>query len=383
MGFPSQVNTVPALGVAGDFCDTNPRVSVDNQQGAFVAGTSGVTVGRFAWADTVNNRVVSNTGAGAPTGFVSRLQQALITLFLGEQTMAVPQGLPITLFSAGGFFAKNDGTTASAIGQSAYANNADGTVTFGSAPNSATVLGANQTIAANTFAATLAVNSFTASIAGQVMTVSAIGTGLVFPGQTTSGAGVDPNTVVLAQLTGTAGSTGTYSVSVSQTVASTTITGSGGCMTITGHTSGALLPGQVVTGTGIPAATTVVSYGTMATPIAASGTVAISAAPTPGAGVTVTGAGAYLTVSTAITGAIKLNDAVTDTTTPSNMPAGVYVSAFISGTGGLGTYMLSDAGATAASTDALAVVSGTKTKFVALTVGAPGELVKMSSHVLG
>ena len=68
---------------------------------------------------------------------------------------------------------------------------------------------------------------FTASIgpASTTMTVTAITSGPIYPGMTITGTGVTAGTRIVSQLTGTDGSTGTYQVSVSQTVASTTITG--------------------------------------------------------------------------------------------------------------------------------------------------------------
>jgi hypothetical protein len=66
--------------------------------------------------------------------------------------------------------------------------------------------------------------SVTAAIAGTLMTVSAVGSGTIYPGQALAGTGVTTGTVVLAQVSGTTGGVGTYLVSLSQTVASTTIT---------------------------------------------------------------------------------------------------------------------------------------------------------------
>lgn len=67
----------------------------------------------------------------------------------------------------------------------------------------------------------------TASIgpASTTMTVTAITSGTLLPGMTLTGTGVSAGTYIVTQLTGTAGSTGTYQVSISQTAASTTITG--------------------------------------------------------------------------------------------------------------------------------------------------------------
>lgn len=67
--------------------------------------------------------------------------------------------------------------------------------------------------------------TFTASIATTTMTVTANSAGTILPGMIITGTGVSANTYIVCQLTGTAGGTGTYQVNVSQTVASTTITG--------------------------------------------------------------------------------------------------------------------------------------------------------------
>jgi hypothetical protein len=85
--------------------------------------------------------------------------------------------------------------------------------------------------------------SLTGSIAGTVLTVTA-GTGVAI-GQIISGTGVTANTTITAFGTGTGGA-GTYTVSTSQTVASTTITALNPTFTATG----------VATGTGTAQVTT-------------------------------------------------------------------------------------------------------------------------------
>lgn len=67
-------------------------------------------------------------------------------------------------------------------------------------------------------------SSFTGSISGTTLTVSAVTNGLLQVGQVISGTGVTSGTTITAALTGTGG-TGTYTVSVSQTVSSTGISG--------------------------------------------------------------------------------------------------------------------------------------------------------------
>ena len=141
MPFPSQVNTVQAPAVAGDFADNNPRATVDAGEGALVAGTGGVTVGVFAWANAAMTSVL-NTGSGAPTGFVSRAGQLpLITTFLADNGGVIPAGQPVTLFSHGGFFVANanaagstaNGTGTTTVGQKIFANLTTGAIRTGAA----------------------------------------------------------------------------------------------------------------------------------------------------------------------------------------------------------------------------------------------------------
>lgn len=68
--------------------------------------------------------------------------------------------------------------------------------------------------------------TFTASITTTTMTVTAVASGLLLPGMVLTGTGVSAGTIIVSQSTGTTGSTGTYVVSISQTVASTTVQGS-------------------------------------------------------------------------------------------------------------------------------------------------------------
>jgi hypothetical protein len=118
MGFQKTINIQPAPAVEGDFASANPRASVLAGPNALITGTGGVTVGRFAWADA--GGVVTNAGSGAPTGFVHREQQALITEWLGEATMLVPEGQIITLHNEGDFWVKT--LTVATVGQKVFAS---------------------------------------------------------------------------------------------------------------------------------------------------------------------------------------------------------------------------------------------------------------------
>jgi hypothetical protein len=65
---------------------------------------------------------------------------------------------------------------------------------------------------------------YTGSISGTTLTITAVTTGVLRVGQPISGTGVTAGTTITAYVSGTGG-TGTYTVSASQTVSSTTITG--------------------------------------------------------------------------------------------------------------------------------------------------------------
>jgi hypothetical protein len=77
---------------------------------------------------------------------------------------------------------------------------------------------------------------FTASITGTTMTVSAVTSGTIYVGCLITGTGVLANTTITALGTGTGG-VGTYTVSQSQTVVSTTITSDGFPITRNGNTT--------------------------------------------------------------------------------------------------------------------------------------------------
>jgi subtilase family serine protease len=78
---------------------------------------------------------------------------------------------------------------------------------------------------AQLYAAPPVAGIFTGSISGTTLTVTAVAGGYAYSGETISGTGIAAGTKISANQTG-AGGTGKYTVSISQTVASTTIDGS-------------------------------------------------------------------------------------------------------------------------------------------------------------
>jgi len=120
LGFQTTVQLQQAAAVAGDFASTNPRSSVVGHEGTLVAGASGVTVARFAWATGAG--VVSNAGSGKPTGFVSRQQGvALITTYLGQVSNLIVQGYEVTLMATGDYWV-NHIVNPATVGQKVFAS---------------------------------------------------------------------------------------------------------------------------------------------------------------------------------------------------------------------------------------------------------------------
>ena len=114
--------------------------------------------------------------------------------------------------------------------------------------------------------------TFTGSISTTTLTVTSVLSGTIAVGQAIFGANIAQNTVITALGTGTGG-VGTYTVSDSQTTASTTInstaapaivTGAiaGTTLTVSAVTSGTLRIGQTIEGTGVTDGTIIKAFGT-------------------------------------------------------------------------------------------------------------------------
>lgn len=257
VGFQKQAYYNPAPAVEGDFASTNPRATVLAGPGGLICGDAGVIVGRFAWAtdEYIDGdgapASVNNTGSGPVTGFVHREQQGLIEVYLEEATMQVPAGFPITLFEGGDFWVMNNGAAQALPGMKAYANYADGKVSFAASGAPGTASGSASSIAAST-------SSVTGSISGNVLDVTAVGSGTVYPGTTISGTDVASGTQIVEQLSGTPGGIGTYSVSIpEQNAASTTISGTYGTLTVGGTVTGVFDVGDTLSGTNVVAGTAI------------------------------------------------------------------------------------------------------------------------------
>jgi len=293
-GFQTLVNRQPAPGQAGDFYGVNPRAVVLSAnvpagasgaggaaaQGALVAPPGGLIVGNFAWADLTTGVVSQSYNPNGQLGILHRDEQAVITTFLGVSTYILNAGFEATLFSQADLWALF--AAGATPGQNVYADPRTGAPVAGgaSAPNVASVTGS---VGA----------SFTGVIATNVLTASAV-TGYLSPGDIINGTSV-VNAVLGAQLTGTPGGAGTYTlVHADQT--SEAMTSTSTVLDVTAVGSGVLGVGDKLTGpSGSPLITAQISstetdshlggkglYQLSGSPISfASGTITVAAIATP------------------------------------------------------------------------------------------------------
>lgn len=204
-GFQSTVSLNPALGVPGDFATTGPYTTVPAMAGELTAGSAGVVIARFAWAED-STGVVSNSKPSLTStrfGFVGRDQRAAITTYLAESTMTVNAGNEITLYDSGAFLMAAPSTAT--IGQRVFAPYSGAAPTLGTAGTPPTT--------------TLSVTTTSGSAA-----ISYTG-GDLYPGMPITGTGIPASTTV-ATVNATAGTaTLSAAATASGTVTATVKTG--------------------------------------------------------------------------------------------------------------------------------------------------------------
>ncbi len=249
-GFQTQVYDQPAVAVAGNRASQNPLFSYDAGPGGLIAGVA-LFVGRFAWVtpplDPNGTPTIANSfGAGQVAGFLMNNQQGLNSTYLSPAGMQVGQGFPTALQIGGDFWIVNDGSADAIPGQKAFANYADGKASFAAA-------GATPAQGASASASSIAASTFsvTASIENDdELVVTAVGSGAVVAGASISGTGVNAGSKVLGQISGATGGIGRYRVTPQADVASTTVSGTYGTLTVGTVTAGNFAVGQVLNATG-------------------------------------------------------------------------------------------------------------------------------------
>lgn len=292
-GFQTFVNDQPPLAVVGDFASMNPRATALAGVGAlrssgaadYLGNPSNPIVGNFAWsaADLATRQ---KPVAASVLGFVANELQTLIPFLAASDAanpnpvrLAVQTGFPVTLFTHGDFWVIPAAPVAGLVspGDTVYARQYDGAVS--NDPTSFSATGVQATT---------------------VMTVSAVTKGALVPGVHISG--TDAASVVVVQLTGTPGGAGTYTMSVSETVGSATIT-------------------VAAVDTGYKFQSSTVADATSSAATLAAGT-------------------GVLTVGGSVTGTFAVGQYINGTGFPSNL----FITAILTGTGGAGTYQTNTIG---------------------------------------
>lgn len=203
MAFQTSVSAQQSPGIEGGFYGTNPHYTLTNpDEGMWVAGSAGVTIGQFAWANTANGQVSSvHPGTAAATvryGFVHRDQPAVVAGLLVGTSNTVVAGQAIDLLEDGPVWARFAG--GASIGQKVYMNYADGACVAAETGSTATV----------TRSVTTTNTSTTISYTG----------GAIYPGQPVSGTGI-PAGAYIASVNAAAGT----AVLSAAATASGTVTG--------------------------------------------------------------------------------------------------------------------------------------------------------------
>jgi hypothetical protein len=321
MPFQTTINDYQAIGVPGDFASLNPYSSVLAGNNALVAPAGGLIVGNFFWVGPTGQTSQSFV-SGWQIAFLGRNMQALITQFLEEATMVVPEGFMVTGFNGGDFLANFP--AGAAASDYVFADPNDGTP-VANTTNTAPTLGTATASAG--FSGTGTVTNGSA-----VLTINTVTHGIVSPGDVVAGTDIPTGTTILNQLTGPAGGAGTYTMSADATAGAgpEAVTTESSVMLVTAVASGSLNFGDIFSGTDVVAGS---SVGTQVTPF-------------KGVGSIITGSLSTLVITSVQAGTDLLRPGVALPAIPGlGIASGTTITTQVSGTpGGVGSYTLSAAG---------------------------------------
>jgi hypothetical protein len=209
-GFQAFVNTYQPLGQVGARASMNPRAFVLGGEAAYTAdATDVVRVGNFAWLVPSTGVAHGALTANAIIGFVANELETVITDWLGDSTLIIPEGLIVPGYTHGDFWVNIPGAVT--IGAAVYADSTNGAPTLSSAGynvdtgyKTASAVAADATATTTAIAATTGV--LTVSVVTGVIQVGAYGQ----YGDVVTGTGVPDNVFIVSQISGTPGGAGTY-----------------------------------------------------------------------------------------------------------------------------------------------------------------------------
>lgn len=372
-GFQQQVNLNPAPAVAGDFASSNPRTTVLAGPNGLVAGALGVNVGRFAWVDDDGMTVQSFGTATKAPNGFVHRDQQALI-----QTYLAESGMNIPE----GFpvVLHNEGDFWAVLGGANAA-------TIGAAIYADYSTGEVAAVAAQTGAsATGIIGSTNTAALGATFTASADTddtrlvvtsvTGKIHVGDVVSGTGITAGTTVLSQVSGTTGGAGTYQLSASNTASAATVTAFGATVVVSA-TTGLISIGETISGgAGFPIGATVATQVSGTTGGAGTYTLSAAGSAYTASASGVTTFGNVLNITAVASGVLEVGDPVSGT----GVPSGAVIASQVSGTaGGIGVYTLDQSATAYAASTAITAVGGVLTAFKAQSIAAVGELVKIST----
>lgn len=172
----------------------------------------------------------------------------------------------------------------------------------------------------------------------------------------------------------------TQAASTTASIAASTfsVTGSiaGNVMTVTAVGSGVVVPGATISGTGVSTGNQIVSQ--LSGTAGGIGTYAVSIAEQAvAAGTTISGTYGTMTVTAVGSGTVVVGGILSGT----NVVAGTQITALGTGTGGNGTYIVNNNTVVVSTT--ITETLTVETKWIAMSGGAAGEIVKLSAQPLG
>jgi hypothetical protein len=254
MTFQTSVNRFPAIAVAGDFASANPRSAFVAPEGGFVAGAGGVTVGHFAWIASDGRTILSHGTAPNAPDGFVAREQQALITTYLGEASQVIPEGFPVTLMTKGDF------YAAVTGSTAATK---GATVYANYSNGAIAIGSAPSGATVT-GAMGSTNTgslgatFTASVDTDTtqLVVTAV-TGLISVGEVVSGVGITAGTTILSQVSGTPGGAGTYKLSAVNTASSATVTSFGNVIKITSVTNLISIGETVSGGSGFPVGATI------------------------------------------------------------------------------------------------------------------------------
>lgn len=314
MPFQTVVNAQQAPAVEGDFASANPRHVMLAGEAAITAGPGGLIIGRFAF---VRNDLLTATNVNPGVPFRTAFVHR-------DQVALIPTGYP---------------------------------------PNEATLV-----VPAGLEVTVFDAGDFWARFAAGAVVGQKVFANYADGTLVAGTAGSPPTGGVVTGSIAAAAASVTGSIAPSPAPGSTT-----GILTVTAVASGVLVPLGVLSGTGVTASTAIVNQ-LSGTPGGVGTYLVNKTQTTPSTAITETAGGGLMTVTAVSSGVLAVGDVISGT----SVTAGTYVTSIVTGSGGIGTYGVSQP--TVVTSTTITALGAFETNFLVDSIAGNGELAQISTH---